>query len=148
MLTIFAIFILLFALPGLILFAVLQVNRSRRNYEVIWQSSQPDLPTHKVLPDRNATIAVRLGTVIEYRAKIYPSVGLNYRAEYDKDAFDVTRNVVYDRPKDVEAGMCGSDSGVCYTFFKTLKKGRYSLRIVHDYRGNVQRTVDFKIKVK
>lgn len=105
--------------------------------------------THgSALPDRNATMAVRLGKVLEYRAEIYPSVGLNYYAEYDKDAFDVTRNIVYDRPKDVEAGMCGSDSGVCYTFLKTLKKGRYTLRIVHDYRGNVQRTVDFKIKVK
>lgn len=145
MLTIFAIFILLFALPGLILFRVLQVNKSGRVYDVRWQSAQP---TGLLLPDRNATMAVRLGKVLEYRAEIYPSVGLNYYAEYDKDAFDITRNVVYDRPNDVEAGMCGSDSGVCYTFFKTLKKGRYTLRIVHDYRGNVQRTVDFKIKVK
>lgn len=104
-------------------------------------------PYHITLPKKDATLNVSLGDTVEYSHSVYCSVGHDYCAKYDTSAFDKHYHMTYDRPEEVDAGMDGADSGIKTYTFKTLKKGTYSIVITHDYRGNVEKILTYKIIV-
>lgn len=114
-----------------------QINASKAKSE----------PCHIILPDKDATLKVSLGDTVEYSHSVYSSVGHDYRAEYVESAFDKYYHMAYDSPEEVNAGMNGADSGIKTYTFKTLRKGTYTIVITHDYRGNVEKILTYKIIV-
>lgn len=101
-----------------------------------------------ILEDKDSSVSIGMGNSLQYSHSVYGSVGSGYRVEYDKQAFSMDYTAEYDDPEAVAAGMCGGDSAVQTCIFKPLKRGKYTIRIIHEFRGTVERTVTYKITVK
>lgn len=101
-----------------------------------------------VLPQVDSTITISLFETFSYSQGIHGSVGYDYNVEYDETAFLVDTHVVYDNPKAVEEGMCGGDSAVKTCVFTPRKKGEYTIKIVHKFRGDTKNVITFNIIVK
>lgn len=124
--------------------SAIHVSSARKQINALKAKSAP---CHIALPEKDATLNVSLGDTVGYSHSVYCSVGHNYCAEYDTSAFDKYYHMAYDRPEEVDAGMDGADSGIKTYTFKTLKKGTYTIVITHDYRGNVEKILTYKIIV-
>ena len=101
-----------------------------------------------ILPQEDSTITISLSETFSYSQSIHGSVGYDYNVEYDETAFLVDTHVVYDNPKAVETGMCGADSAVKTCVFTPQKKGEYTIKIVHKFRGDTKNVITFNIIVK
>ena len=44
--------------------------------------------------------------------------------------------------------MCGADSAVKTCVFTPRKKGKYTIKIVHKFRGHTQNVITFNIIIK
>ena len=102
----------------------------------------------RILPQEDSTITISLSETFSYSQSIHGSVGYDYNIEYDETAFLVDTHVVYDNPKAVEKGMCGADSAVKTCVFTPRKKGEYTIKIVHKFRGDTTNVITFNIIVK
>lgn len=99
------------------------------------------------LPKVSGTITINAGDYIKYTHAVHGSVGINYKVEFDDTAFEADYNIKYDDPDAVEAGMCGGDSAVRTTTLTSLKKGKYTVKVIHDFRGTVEKVLTYKIIV-
>ena len=100
------------------------------------------------LPDHDESLTVRQGTVLEYSGRVHSSVGSSWYAEYNESAFKIETDFQYDDPDYELNPNCGGDSGIKTARFKAMKKGQFTIRIIHDFRGDIERTVTFNITVK
>lgn len=100
------------------------------------------------LPDYDKSLTVRPGTVLEYSATVHSSVGSYWHAEFDKTAFDFEDTFRYYDPNYEQNPNCGGDAGLKTVYFKAKKKGTFTIRILHDFRGDIERTLNFTITVK
>lgn len=99
------------------------------------------------LPKVSGSITINTGDDIKYTHAIHGSVGINYTVEFDDTAFEAYYNIKYDAPDAVEAGMCGGDSAMRTTTLTSLKKGTYTVRVIHSFRGTVEKVLTYKIIV-
>ncbi len=44
-------------------------------------------------------------------------------------------------------GMCGGDSAVQTCTFRALKKGTYAIKIIHEFRGDIEKVITYTITV-
>jgi len=100
------------------------------------------------LEDEDSKITIKLGSEIEYSHRVHGSVGSSYHANYDKSAFKLSYETKYDNPESVAMGMCGGDSAVQTCTFRALKKGTYKLKVIHEFRGDIERVITYTITVK
>lgn len=100
------------------------------------------------LDDRDSTITIHLGNEIVYSHRVHGSVGSSYRVDYDKSAFKLSYETKYDSPESVAMGMCGGDSAVQTCTFRALKKGAYKIKVIHEFRGDIERVITYMITVK
>ncbi len=92
---------------------------------------------------------LKVGETFTYTAKIHPSVGYSFHAEYDnKEAFSENYSVKYDDSKAVSSGLCGADSGQQTITLKALQKGNHTIKIIHEFRGKVEKELTFKLSVR
>ncbi|MCH5311609.1 MAG: hypothetical protein J1E57_06600 [Prevotella sp.] len=101
-----------------------------------------------ILSEGNDFLKIKTGSVLKYSHSIHESVGYSYNVEYDNTAFEMDYSVKYGNPSAVEAGMCGGDAAVKTCTFKTLKRGTYTIRIIHEFRSNIEGILNYKISVK
>ena len=97
----------------------------------------------RILPQEDLTITISLSETLSYSHKIHGSVGYSFNVEYDETAFLVDTHVVYDNPKAVEEELCGGDSAVKTCVFTPRKKGKYTIKIVHKFRGDTTNVITF-----
>lgn len=100
------------------------------------------------LPEKNAVIRIAVGRTLKYSHSVHSSVGYSYRVEYDKSAFEMKYSTRYDNSDAVNSGVCGADSAIETTTFKSLKKGEYIIKVIHEFRGDVENVLTYKIIVK
>ncbi|MCM1111332.1 MAG: hypothetical protein NC336_08995 [Clostridium sp.] len=100
------------------------------------------------LQDTDSAVTIKVGFQLLYSHPVHGSVGSSYRVEYDKNAFELSYDTIYDNPDAVAEGMCGADSAVQTVTLRALKKGQYTVKVIHEFRGDVERVVTYKITVK
>lgn len=100
------------------------------------------------LPDKNSTIKIPLGSTLSYSHAVHGSVGYGYHLDYNKTEFAIDYSYKYDNPEAVELGMCGADSAKQTCIIKPLKKGKFTIKVVHTFRGQTERIITYKIVVK
>lgn len=100
------------------------------------------------LPDEDGNLTVPLGEAIQYSDKVHGSVGIGYRVEYDKEDFKMDSTSEFDNPGSIARRECGGDSAVKTCILTPLRKGTFTVRIIHEFRGEVEKVVTFRIKVK
>ncbi len=101
-----------------------------------------------LLPDKCCTIKVKRGISFAYSHPIYLSVGNDYEVEYDNEAFVKDEVVKYDHPEMIENGACGADSAVMTTIFRALKDGKFTIKIIHKFRGEVEKVLTYMVIVE
>lgn len=101
-----------------------------------------------ILADRDSRLTICVGNQASYSHSVHGSVGFWYSIEYDHDAFVLSHNVKYDDPESVEKGLCGGDSAVLTCTLRAMRRGTYVVKVVHDYRGDIERVVTYTITVK
>lgn len=101
-----------------------------------------------VLQPKDSTYVAKVGTRFEYTAEIHGSVGRNFYVEYEEGAFSHDYSVKYDNPQAVKAGMCGGDSGKKTLTLTALKKGKHTVKIIHDFRGKTEKEITCQIRIK
>lgn len=99
------------------------------------------------LEDENSKVSIKLGNEIEYSHRVHSSVGSSYRVDYDKSAFKLSYETKYDNPESVAMGMCGGDSAVQTCTFRALKKGTYTIKVIHEFRGDIEKIITYTITV-
>lgn len=100
------------------------------------------------LGENDSKLTVNVGDQLRYSHSVHGSVGYDYKVEYDKSAFKLTHNTEYDNPESVAMGMCGGDSAVKTCILQALKKGKYKVKVIHEFRGAVERVITYTITVK
>lgn len=100
-----------------------------------------------ILEDNDSKMIISIGNEIKYSYPIHGSVGTEYRIEYDSTAFQMSCTTVYDDPISVALGMCGGDKAVRTCKLRPLKLGEYTIKIIHEFRGDVERVVTHTITV-
>lgn len=120
---------------------------------IYWGLEQNDNPQLKkvstiILGDTDSNINITLDSQIQYSHSVHSSVGYNYEIEYDKTAFLLTTKTKYDNLYAVSKGMCGGDSAILTSTLIPQKKGKYIIKVVHTFRGNVNSIITYCINVK
>lgn len=100
------------------------------------------------LKDNDGQVNIALSDNLRYSYPIWESVGENFKIEYDKDAFKLSESVRYDNPVFVIFGMSGGDKGMKTCTLRPLKLGEFTIRVLHDFRGDIQRVVTYKVTVE
>lgn len=100
-----------------------------------------------ILEDEDSEITIMLGSEIEYSHRVHASVGSSYHVEYNKSAFKLSCEKNFDNPESVAMGMCGGDSAVQTCTLRTLKKGSHKIKIIHEFRGDIERVITYTITV-
>lgn len=101
-----------------------------------------------ILPQENDSFFVMRGKELQYSAKVHTSVGIEYKVEYDLKAFKLETKKIYDKPEEVRNGLAGGDSAVMKCVFIPLKSGKYTIKIIHKFRGEIEKIITYKISVK
>ena len=94
-----------------------------------------------------SAINVSLSETFSYSYNIHGSVGYDYDIEYNKSAFDVETTIAYDDPEAVEAGMCGGDSAIKTCVFRPKKRGTFTIKVIHQFRGNTEDVITYNVRV-
>lgn len=92
-------------------------------------------------------LTVSQGVLIKYSHAVHGSVGITYRMEYNKDAFEMSCDTEYSNPQAVRQHMCGADRGVATCTLKAMKKGTYTIKVIHEFRGEVENTETYTVNV-
>lgn len=80
---------------------------------------------------------IRLGEKLEFKAKVYPSVGYDYSLEYDTTAFSERQEYKYINPNETLAlRLKGSDEGEVYYTLTSLKRGMFRIIEHFFFRGD------------
>lgn len=75
------------------------------------------------------------------------SVGITYNVECDSTSFVIRRDIKYETPEAVKAGMCGSDdSTITYTLIPK-KRGVFEIFEVFGFRGSETKRVTHIVTV-
>lgn len=92
---------------------------------------------------------LKIGETFTYTAETYPSVGYSFHADYDdKEAFKEKYSVKYEDPESIEDGMCGADKGMTTLTLRAQKKGKFTVKIIHTFRGKVEKELTLKFSVR
>lgn len=118
----------------------------------VWKQNRKSAIIEKAstvnLGDKDSKINITLGGQLRYSHSIHGSVGYDYKIEYDETAFVLTKQIKYDNPDAVSKGMCGGDSAVLTSTLIPQKKGKYIIKVIHTFRGNVNSVITYHITVK
>ena len=96
------------------------------------------------LPQNGGRFTVKKGDVIKYSRRVCGSVGTTYSVNYDKSAFKME----YLESEKDQPDVPGGDECVGTTYFEALKKGKFKIKVVHDFRGKTEKVVRYNITVK
>ena len=119
-------------------------GHNKRSHEDVKDGADHPL----ILEDRDSSISVPLGCDIEYSYSVHGSVGYSYHVEYDEEAFSLSKNMEYNNPDAVAKGMCGGDKAVLTTTLTPKQKGKFTVKIIHTFRGTVERVTTYNISVE
>lgn len=114
----------------------------------ILNTDRKKLSTREVaveLPQNGGHFTVKKGDVIKYSRRVCGSVGTTYSVNYDKSAFKM-EYLESEKEEPYVAG--GGDECVGTTYFEALKKGKFKIKVVHDFRGKTEKVVRYNITVK
>ncbi|MBR5332324.1 MAG: hypothetical protein IKV32_03360 [Muribaculaceae bacterium] len=84
---------------------------------------------------------------LSYSGEVHASVGKSYSVEYDTTAFEMQSDIKYNNPESVKAGMCGGDKAVKTVSFTPLKTGDYTIKVLHNFRGQTTDSMTYKISI-
>lgn len=122
-------------------------GHSKSKNDVVVISETEDQST-KILGDEDSKIIVPLGCVIKYSHSVHGSVGYGYEVEYDKRAFTLSENLKYKNPDAVAKGMCGGDEAILTSILTPKQKGRFTVKVIHTFRGSQERVIIYDITIK
>ena len=72
---------------------------------------------------------------LTFKGRVYGSVGIEYRIEYDKTAFRVECNWEYDFSEEERNTLCGADGSEVTYELTPLKRGLFKIYEVEGFRG-------------
>ena len=75
------------------------------------------------------------GEHLTFKGRVYGSVGIEYRIEYDKTAFQVQYNCEYVYSKEDRGMLDGADESFVTYALTPLKKGQFEIYEVEGLRG-------------
>ena len=75
------------------------------------------------------------GNHLTFNGRVYGSVGIEYRIEYDKTAFQVEYNCEYVYSKEDRDRLDGANDSTVICELSTLKKGLFDIYEVEGFRG-------------
>ena len=95
-----------------------------------------------------ADVVLSQGDFLTFKSHIHGSVGLWYELDYDKVAFSESRSYKYVSPS-FEAHPCpGGDEKIVEVRLTALKKGRFLITEIENFRGEQIVKKIHKIRVK
>ncbi|MCM1140597.1 MAG: hypothetical protein NC453_18660 [Muribaculum sp.] len=120
----------------------------KQNTSVVDVMSEKETQSTKILGDGDSKINIPIECEIQYSHSIHGSVGYNYSVEYDKRAFKLSENLKYKKPDAVAKGMCGGDEAILTSTLTPMQKGKFTVKIIHTFRGSQERVITHVITVK
>jgi hypothetical protein len=72
---------------------------------------------------------------LTFKGRVYGSVGIEYRIEYDKTAFRMEYNYKYVHSKEDRDMLDGADDSTVTYELTPLKKGQFDIYEVEGFRG-------------
>lgn len=94
------------------------------------------------------SVTISLGDAVRYTGTEHRSVGTTYWMEYDPEAFRVEWKKVYEQPAKARRGEEGSDRAQLIHTLHSLKRGEFTVRAIHDFRGDTASVATYHIEVK
>lgn len=75
------------------------------------------------------------GDHLTFKGRVHGSVGIEYRIEYDKTAFQVEYNCEYVYSKEERRTLCGADDSTIIYELTPLKRGIFVIFEVEGFRS-------------
>lgn len=100
------------------------------------------------LKDEDEKLTINLGDELLYCHSVHASVGYGYWIDYDEDAFKMDCETVYLYPENMEQNMCGGDAAERTCVLQSLKKGDFTVKVIHDFRGETEQVITYTVIVK
>lgn len=75
------------------------------------------------------------GDHLTFKGKVYGSVGIEYRIEYDKTAFRMEYNYKYVHSEKERRTLCGADDSTVTYELTPLKRGIFVIFELEGFRG-------------
>lgn len=101
-----------------------------------------------ILDDVTDEYSAALNDELYYTHEVHASVGSSYYAEFDSSAFLMRSAMKFDNPASERAITCGGDRGEKTSIFIPQKTGNYTIKIYHNFRGEITDSLIFKVNVK
>lgn len=101
--------------------------------EYVYLFTSHEKPYIVRLEENDSEYTINLDDAIQYSHSIHVSVGLSYRLIYDKNAFKISCHTKYDNSN--AADMCGGDSANTTCTLKSIKKGIFIVKAIHEFRA-------------
>ena len=101
-----------------------------------------------ILDDESDEYSASLGDELYYTHEVHASVGCSYYAEFDTSAFEMRAAMKFDNPESAREGMCGGDRGEKTSIFIPRKTGNYTIKIYHNFRGEITDSITYKVNIK
>ena len=99
------------------------------------------------LDNTTTEYSISTNEILSYSGEVHASVGKSYSVEYDTTAFEMQSDIKYNNPESVKAGMCGGDKAVKTASFTPLKTGDYTIKVLHNFRGQTTDSTTYKISI-
>lgn len=101
----------------------------------------------KHMEDSDGDFFFNVGDKLLYSSQVFGSVGITYKLIFDDSAFEMTEVLKYKHPEEVRAGMCGADDASLLINLTCKRKGVFTVRAIHGFRGNIEKEFVHKITV-
>lgn len=101
-----------------------------------------------ILDDATKEYNATLNDELYYTHEVHASVGSSYYAEFDSSAFLMRSAMKFNNPASERAITCGGDRGEKTSIFIPKKTGNYTIKIYHNFRGEITDSLIFKVNVK
>ena len=101
-----------------------------------------------ILDEESDEYNATLSDELYYTHEVHASVGSSYYAEFDSSAFLMRSAMKFNNPASERAITCGGDRGEKTSIFIPKKNGNYTIKIYHNFRGEITDSLTFKVNIK